>query len=78
MIYHYNRLSLKPDVSDAEREAAFANWHEQGRVIKAVESFSIGQDIGGEFEYAAVFVIKDIEGYKEYMSPDGRDRFASR
>ena len=68
MIYHYNRVSLKPNVSQADRDAALGSWHEQGRVIGSVEWFSIGHDVGGEFEYVAVFAIRDIAGYREYMS----------
>lgn len=68
MIYHYNRVSFKPNISQAERDAALGSWHEQGRVIGSVEWFSIGQDVSDDFEYVAVFVVRDIAGYHEYMS----------
>ncbi|WP_158885131.1 Dabb family protein [Amycolatopsis anabasis] len=68
MIYHGNRFTLRPGISAEDREAALESLHNQGRVIPSVTSFVVGPDFGGEYEYGAVFVIKDLEGYEEYMN----------
>lgn len=67
MIYHHNRISLKPGVSEDDRLAALESLHNQGRVIDAVKQFVVGRDIGGEYEWGAVFVLEDLDGYWEYL-----------
>jgi hypothetical protein len=68
MIYHGIRFILKPGISEEDKEAAFESLRNQGRVIPSVTSFVVGPDFGGEYEYGAVFVIEDLEGYEEYMN----------
>jgi hypothetical protein len=73
MIYHGNRLTMKADVTPEQREEALESLRNQGASIDAVKSFVVGPDIGGEFEYGAIFVLEDLEGYWEYlMAPSHR------
>jgi Stress responsive A/B Barrel Domain len=38
-----------------------------GRELDAVEHWAVGRDFGGEFEYGAMYVQKDIEAYRTYL-----------
>jgi hypothetical protein len=67
MIYHQIRFTLKPDAPKEQVDTAFELLHRVGREVAAVESFCIGRDLGGDFEYGALYVLKDIEAYKAYM-----------
>jgi hypothetical protein len=67
MIYHGNRFTLKPGVTPEQAEEALESLRNQGRVIPAVKSFVVGRDHGGEYEWAAMFVIEDLDGYWEYL-----------
>lgn len=68
MIFHGNRLSLKPGISDEEIETAMESWRNQGRACPSVRSFIVGRTFGGEYDYGAVFVFDDLDGYEEYMN----------
>lgn len=67
MIYHHNRIKLRAGVSEADRDAALESLRNQGREIPAVKHFVVGRDIGGDFEYGAVFAIEDLDGFWEYL-----------
>lgn len=67
MIYHGNRFTIKPDAAPEQVEEALASLRDQGRVIPSVRSFVVGPDHGGEFDYGAVFVLDDLDGYWEYL-----------
>jgi hypothetical protein len=67
MIVHIVRFTLKPDVPKDQVDLAFEQLRKQGREINAVQSFVVGRDFGGEFDYGAMYIMKDIEGYREYM-----------
>jgi Stress responsive A/B Barrel Domain len=67
MIVHIVRFTLKPDAPKDQVDLAFEQLHKQGREINAVQSFVVGRDFGGEFDYGAMYIMKDIEGYREYM-----------
>lgn len=67
MIYHGNRLTMKADVTPEQREQALESLRNQGASIDAVKSYVVGRDFGGEFEYGAIFVLEDLEGYWEYL-----------
>ena len=67
MIVHIVRFTLKPDAPKDQVELAFEQLRKQGREIKAVQLFCVGRDFGGEFDYGAMYIMKDIEGYREYM-----------
>jgi hypothetical protein len=67
MIVHIVRFTLKPDAPKDQVDLAFEQLRKQGREINAVQSFVVGRDFGGEFDYGAMYIMKDIEGYQEYM-----------
>jgi hypothetical protein len=67
MIYHGNRFTLRADASPEQVEEALESLRNQGRVIPSVKSFVVGRDFGGEYEWGAVFVIEDLEGYWQYL-----------
>ncbi|MDR7275233.1 Dabb family protein [Catenuloplanes atrovinosus] len=68
MIYHGNRIKIKEGVTPEELEIALESLRNQGRVIPSVKSFVVGPDFGGEFDWGAVFVIEDLDGYWEYLT----------
>ncbi|MFJ3698296.1 Dabb family protein [Streptomyces sp. NPDC090052] len=67
MIYHHNRFAFKETVTAEQREEALDSLRNQGESIEAVERYVVGRDVGGEFEYGAVFVLRDLDGYDEYL-----------
>lgn len=67
MIVHIVRFTLKPDAPKDQVDLAFKQLRKQGREIEAVQSFVVGRDFGGEFDYGAMYIMKDLEGYLEYM-----------
>lgn len=68
MIYHCIRFTLKPGVSEEEKEAGLAKMDEHSRAIPSIKSRVVGRDFGGEYEYGSVSVIEDLEGYEEFMN----------
>ncbi len=67
MIAHIVRFTLKPNTPKDQVDRAFEQLRKQGREIKAVQLFVVGRDFGGEFDYGAMYIMKDLEGYREYM-----------
>jgi Stress responsive A/B Barrel Domain len=67
MIYHQIRVSIKPDAPKDQVETALEYLRRMGREIDVVEYWCVGRDFGGEFEYGAMYALKDIEAYKAYM-----------
>jgi hypothetical protein len=67
MIVHVVRFTLKPNAPKDQVDLAFEQLRKQGREIKSVQLFCVGRDFGGEFDYGAMYIMKDIEGYLEYM-----------
>ncbi|RSM75953.1 Dabb family protein [Kibdelosporangium aridum] len=67
MIYHSIRFTTKPDASPEQLEVALESLRNQGRVIPSVKSFIVGRDHGGDYEWAATFVLEDLDGYWEYL-----------
>jgi Stress responsive A/B Barrel Domain len=67
MIAHIVRFTLKPNAPKDQVDLAFEQLRKQGREINAVQLFVVGRDFGGEFDYGAMYIMKDIEGYREYM-----------
>ncbi|MDQ0772330.1 hypothetical protein QF026_000796 [Streptomyces aurantiacus] len=68
MIYHINRAKMKASATPDQIEAALESWREQGRSVPSVKSFIIGRDLGGDFEYSAVFAVEDLDGLFEYLT----------
>ncbi|WP_433432670.1 Dabb family protein [Nonomuraea sp. CA-141351] len=67
MIYHITRMTLRPGVPADKVEEAVESLRNQGRVIPSVISFVVGPDIGGEYEWGATYLIKDLDGYWTYL-----------
>ena len=63
MIYHGNRFTFKKDVTVEQKTAALDSLRNQGAQIDSVRSYVVGPDFGGDFEYGAVFMIEDLDGY---------------
>ncbi|MEO3814161.1 2Fe-2S iron-sulfur cluster-binding protein [Sphaerisporangium sp. B11E5] len=74
MIYHGSRFTFRPDVPPEQRTRALESLRDLGRVIPSVESVAVGRDHSGEYEWGAVFVIGDLEGYQQYLTHPGRRR----
>lgn len=68
MIYHCIRFTVKPGVTEQEKEAALAQMREHINAIPAITARIVGPDFGGEFEYGAVSVLADLASYEEYMN----------
>ena len=68
MIFHSVRLSFKPEIPADEREVAIERLRRMGREIEVVESWCVGRDFGGEFEYGAMYALADIHAYETYMN----------
>jgi len=67
MIYHSIRFALKVGVTPEQIAPALQQLHKMGKEIDAIQFYCVGRDIGGDFDYGAMFAVKDIDGYKEYM-----------
>ena len=67
MIFHVNRLTFRPEVTDQQRVEALDRLRRQGTDIDSVISWVVGPDIGGDYEWGAVFTIADLEGYWKYL-----------
>jgi stress responsive alpha/beta barrel protein len=68
MIFHINRLTFKPGVSEEQRQASIDLLRQAGENNPAVKSSVVGPQPGGEFEYGAVFSVEDLDGYWEYLT----------
>lgn len=67
MIYHGNRIKLKDGISPEDAHAALALLDKAGRVIPVVNSYTVGQDIGSDYDFGAVFVLNDLDAYWHYL-----------
>jgi hypothetical protein len=67
VIYHQIRVSIKPDAPKDQVDTALHYLARLGQELDVVESFCVGRDIGGEFDYGAMYALKDIDAYKTYM-----------
>jgi len=68
MIYHQVRIKFKPDLPQEEIEDGLERLRTMGREIDVVETWCVGRDVGGEFEYGAMYALPDIEAYETYMN----------
>ncbi|WP_049578773.1 Dabb family protein [Streptomyces sp. SBT349] len=66
MIYHGNRIKLKDGVTPEQLDEALEILRETGRTVPAVTSFFIGREFG-EYDWSAIFVLADLDGYWEYL-----------
>jgi hypothetical protein len=68
VIFHINRLTFKADISEEQRQAGLGLLREAGAANPAVKSFVVGRDLGGDFEWGAVYVVEDLDGYWAYLT----------
>jgi hypothetical protein len=68
MIFHINRLTYKAGLTEEQLRASIELVHEAGSANPAVKSYVVGPELGGEFDYSAVYVVEDLDGYWEYLS----------
>ena len=67
MIFHVNRLTFRAEVDDHTRTLALDRLRRQGSEIDAMTTAVVGPDIGGEYEWGAVFAVEDLQDYWEYL-----------
>ncbi|MFD5445744.1 Dabb family protein [Streptomyces tendae] len=67
VIYHSIRFKLKPDADHGQIEDTLEHLRRLGRELSVVRSFVVGQDIGGEFDYGATYVLESVDDYHAYM-----------
>jgi len=67
MIFHINRIAFKPGVSEEQRREGVEMLRQSGAANPAVKSYVVGPELGGEFEYGAVYVVEDLDGYWAYL-----------
>src|SRR5215469_6843113 len=66
MIFHINLATYKAGVSEEQREAGLELMRQVG-ANPVVKSYVVGPEFGGEFEYGAVYVVEDLDGYWAYL-----------
>ena len=66
MIFHINLATYKSDLSEEQRRAGVEMLRQSG-ANPAVKSYVVGPALGGEFEYGAVYVVEDLDGYWAYL-----------
>ena len=66
MIFHINRATYKSDLSEEQRRQGVEMLRQSG-ANPAVTSYVVGPELGGEFEYGAVYVVEDLDGYWAYL-----------
>jgi hypothetical protein len=67
VIYHQIRIAMKPEVPEDEVQRGLELLRTLGRELDVVEFWLVGRDFGGEFEYGALYALKDIDAYRTYM-----------
>src|SRR5262249_30263226 len=68
MIFHINRFTLNADLSEEQRRAGLELMRQAGAAKSAVQSYVVGPELGGEFEYSAIYVVEDLDGYWAYLT----------
>jgi hypothetical protein len=68
MIFHINRATYKAGLSEEQRRAGLEMLRQSGAANPAVKSYVVGPELGGEFEYGAVYVVEDLDGYWAYLT----------
>jgi hypothetical protein len=66
MIFHINLATYKSDLSEEQRREGVEMLRQSG-ANPAVKSYVVGPELGGEFEYGAVYVVEDLDGYWAYL-----------
>jgi len=68
MIFHINRMTFKAGLIEEQRRACLDVARQAGAANPAVKSYVVGPELGGEFEYGAVYVVEDLDGYWAYLT----------
>jgi len=68
MIFHINRATFKAGLSEEQRRAALELMRQAGAANPAVKSYVVGPELGGDFEYTAVYVVEDLDSYWAYLT----------
>ena len=68
MIFHINRMTWKAGLSEEQRRAGLELMRQAGAANPAVKSYVVGPEFGGEFEFSAVYVVEDLDGYWAYLT----------
>src|SRR5262244_2840622 len=68
MIFHINRMTFKAGLSEEQLRAGVELLRQAGAANPAVKSYVVGPEFGGEFEYSAVYVVEDLDGYWAYLT----------
>lgn len=68
MIFHINRLTFKADGTEERRQECLQAARQAGADNPAVRSFAVGREHGGEYEWAAVYLVDDLEAYSAYLN----------
>jgi stress responsive alpha/beta barrel protein len=68
MIFHITRMAFKSGLSEEQRRACLDAARQAGAANPAVKSYVVGPELGGEFEYGAVYVVEDLDGYWAYLT----------
>jgi hypothetical protein len=55
-------------LSEEQRRAGVELARQAGAANPAVKSYVVGPEFGGEFEYSAVYVVEDLDGYWAYLT----------
>src|SRR5499427_1533742 len=66
MIFHINRATYKPGLSEEQRDAGLELMRQVG-ANPVVKSWVVGPELGGEFEFGAVYVFEDLDSYWAYL-----------
>ena len=75
MIFHINRATYKAGLSEEQRREGVEMLRQSGAGNPAVKSYVVGRELGGEFEYGAVYVVEDLDGYWAYLTHPAHVRF---
>jgi hypothetical protein len=68
VIFHINRFTHKAGISEEQRRAGLELMRQAGASNPAVKSYVVGPELGGEFEYGAIYVVEDLDGYWAYLT----------
>jgi Stress responsive A/B Barrel Domain len=68
MIYHCVRGSFRPEVPVAAPHPAIERLRRYPQEIDVIQAWCVGRDIGGEFEFGAMYGLADIAAYETYMN----------
>ncbi|MDA0637225.1 Dabb family protein [Nonomuraea sp. MCN248] len=67
MIYHQIRMSIREDAPSAEVERALEMLRRLGRELDVVEFWAVGHELGQDFDYGAMYALKDLAAYRAYL-----------